>query len=122
MRKILIIFIFLFLLSGCSEKPHKIKLEVLGEINKADIKFSVNELDQVIDYAQLPWTYSFSAESDDYIFIMANSSYSTGGVEKQLTVRIYDNDEIKAKNTVFRSFPSIYTYYTVEKITSFMGL
>ena len=109
MKKIFILLIILFFI-GCggedeslfdssyddSPSYYAIKYEVTGTASTVDITYENRDggTSQISD-RYLPWEYTFTGKSGDFVYVSAQNQGSSGTV----TVTIYDGDRILDTST-----------------------
>lgn len=91
-----IIIILNILNSGClSTTTHTVKYEVTGSASKVFVTYENEYGGTSQEEVYLPWSYTFTAESGDYVYISAQNLGDSGSV----TVTIYKDGEVFKTST-----------------------
>ncbi|MCD4707723.1 MAG: MmpS family protein [Candidatus Sabulitectum sp.] len=91
--------VFLLLVVACSnpfDTSIRVKYEVVGSAETVNITFENGSggISQMANVA-LPWSHSFSADSDDYVYLYAQNQGETGSI----TVTIYKDGDVFKRAT-----------------------
>ncbi|MCK5133552.1 MAG: hypothetical protein KAR40_15535 [Candidatus Sabulitectum sp.] len=97
--KILFSVLFLCLFAACSnpfDTSIDVRYEVVGSAETVNITFENGSggVSQMADIA-LPWSHSFSADPDDYVYLYAQNQGESGSI----TVTIYKDGDVFKRAT-----------------------
>ena len=81
--------------SGCLSTTYNVKYEVTGSASKVFITYQNENGGTSQEEASVPWSYSFTAESGDFVYVSAQNQGDNGSV----TVTIYKDGEVFKTST-----------------------
>lgn len=84
------------ILSSCSLFKHDIKYEVTGTAASVSLTYeNASGGTSQTSGTALPWVYTFSAKSGDFLYVSAQNDGATGSV----TAAVYENDSVVQTST-----------------------